>query len=85
MDNTLFLNGLIYLAAAAIAAPLGRRLGLGAVLGYLLVGAVVGPSALGWVGENREEVMHFAEFGVVLMLFVMGKEGFAAALAASGD
>ena len=74
MDNTLFLNGLIYLAAAAIAAPLGRRLGLGAVLGYLLVGAVVGPSALGWVGENREEVMHFAEFGVVLMLFVIGLE-----------
>ncbi|MGI9240086.1 MAG: monovalent cation:proton antiporter-2 (CPA2) family protein, partial [Verrucomicrobiales bacterium] len=74
MDNTLFLNGLIYLAAAAIAAPLGRRLGLGAVLGYLVVGAIIGPSALSWVGENREEVLHFAEFGVVLMLFVIGLE-----------
>ena len=74
MDNTLFLNGLIYLAAAAVAAPLGRRLGLGAVLGYLIVGAIIGPSAFGWVGENREEVLHFAEFGVVLMLFLIGLE-----------
>lgn len=74
MDTPLFLNGLIYLAAAAIAAPLGRRLGLGAVLGYLIIGALVGPSALALVGENREEVMHFAEFGVVLMLFVIGLE-----------
>lgn len=74
MDENLFFNGFIYLAAAAIAAPLGRRFGLGAVLGYLVIGAVVGPSALGWVGENREEVMHFSEFGVVLMLFVIGLE-----------
>ena len=74
MNDHLFFTGLIYLAAAAIAAPLGRRLGLGAVLGYLMVGALVGPSALGWVGESREEVMHFAEFGVVLMLFVIGLE-----------
>ena len=74
MDKDLFLNGLIYLGAAALAAPLGRRLGLGAVLGYLMIGALIGPAALGWVGENREEVMHFAEFGVVLMLFVIGLE-----------
>lgn len=74
MDTQLFLNGLVYLAAAAIAAPLGRRLGLGAVLGYLIIGAIVEPSALALVGENREEVMHFAEFGVVLMLFVIGLE-----------
>lgn len=74
MDEQIFLNGFIYLVAAALAAPFGRRLGVGAVLGYLIVGAVVGPSALGWVGDNREEVMHFAEFGVVLMLFVIGLE-----------
>ncbi len=74
MDDQLFFNGFIYLVAAALAAPLGRRLGVGAVLGYLIVGAVVGPAAFGWVGENREEVMHFAEFGVVLMLFVIGLE-----------
>jgi CPA2 family monovalent cation:H+ antiporter-2 len=74
MDQHLFLNGLVYLAAAALAAPLGRRLGLGAVLGYLIVGAVIGPAVIGLVGEDREEVMHFAEFGVVLMLFVIGLE-----------
>ncbi len=74
MDEHLFLNGFIYLVAAALAAPLGRRLGVGAVLGYLIIGAIIGPSAFGWVGENREEVMHFAEFGVVLMLFVIGLE-----------
>lgn len=71
MDNQLFLNGLIYLGAAAIAAPLGRRLGLGAVLGYLIVGAAIG--ALNLLG-NAEQVMHYAEFGVVLMLFVIGLE-----------
>lgn len=74
MNDGLFFNGFVYLAAAALAAPLGRRFGVGAVLGYLIVGAVVGPSAFGWVGDNREEVMHFAEFGVVLMLFVIGLE-----------
>jgi len=74
MDTNLFLTCLIYLAAAAVAAPLGRRLGLGAVLGYLIVGAIIGPAAIGLVGENSEEVMHFAEFGVVLMLFVIGLE-----------
>lgn len=74
MEENLFLNGFIYLVATAFAAPLGKKLGVGAVLGYLIIGAIVGPSAFGWVGENREEVMHFAEFGVVLMLFVIGLE-----------
>ncbi|MGJ8656816.1 MAG: cation:proton antiporter domain-containing protein [Akkermansiaceae bacterium] len=74
MNEQLFFNGFIYLLAAALAAPLGRRFGVGAVLGYLFIGAIVGPASLGWVGENQEEVMHFAEFGVVLMLFVIGLE-----------
>lgn len=74
MDVNLFSAGLIYLAAAAIASPIGRRLGLGAVLGYLIMGALIGPSALGLVGGNREEVLHFSEFGVVLMLFLIGLE-----------
>ncbi|MFC7337402.1 monovalent cation:proton antiporter-2 (CPA2) family protein [Haloferula chungangensis] len=74
MDPDLFLNAFIYLLAAAVAAPLGKRLGLGAVLGYLLIGSLIGPSAFGIIGSDQEEVMHFAEFGVVLMLFVIGLE-----------
>ena len=70
----MFQTAFIYLAAAALAAPLGRRLGLGAVLGYLIMGALIGPDAFGLIGQEREDVMHFAEFGVVLMLFVIGME-----------
>jgi monovalent cation:proton antiporter-2 (CPA2) family protein len=64
----------IYLAAAVIAVPLARRLGLGAVLGYLLAGAAIGPFALGLVGHSGPDVLHFAEFGVVMMLFLIGLE-----------
>ena len=74
MDPALFLNAFFYLVAATIAAPLGRRLGVGAVLGYLLVGVFIGPAVLKLTGQHQEEVLHFAEFGVVLMLFVIGLE-----------
>ena len=63
----------IYLLAAIVAVPLAKRLGLGAVIGYLLAGAVIGPYALGFAGSSVD-VMHFAEFGVVMMLFVVGLE-----------
>ena len=63
----------IFLAAAVIAVPLFRRLGLGAVLGYLAAGVAVGPRGLDLAG-NVESVLHFAEFGVVLLLFVIGLE-----------
>jgi len=57
-----------------VAVPLAKRLGLGSVLGYLLAGVAIGPFALGWVGAEAPDVMHFAEFGVVMMLFVIGLE-----------
>lgn len=63
----------IFLAAAVVSVPLFRRLGLGSVLGYLAAGLLIGPSALGLVGEV-EETLHFAEFGVVLLLFLIGLE-----------
>ncbi|MEY2505975.1 MAG: glutathione-regulated potassium-efflux system ancillary protein KefC [Verrucomicrobiota bacterium] len=63
----------IYLLAAVVAVPLAKRLGLGSVIGYLLAGAVIGPYALGFV-DGGGDVMHFAEFGVVMMLFVIGLE-----------
>jgi glutathione-regulated potassium-efflux system ancillary protein KefC/glutathione-regulated potassium-efflux system protein KefB len=63
----------IYLAAAIIAVPIAKRLGLGSVLGYLLAGILIGPFAFGLVGDQTD-VMHFAEFGVVMMLFLVGLE-----------
>lgn len=64
---------LIFLAAAVIAVPLFQRLGLGAILGYLVAGCVIGPQGLGLIGEV-EQVRELSEFGVVLMLFVIGLE-----------
>ncbi|NOK61342.1 MAG: potassium transporter [Chloroflexi bacterium AL-W] len=64
----------VYLMAAVIAVPLASRLGFGSVLGYLIAGIVIGPFGLGLIGEEGEDVMHFAEFGVVMMLFVVGLE-----------
>lgn len=63
----------IFLAAAVVAVPLFKRLGLGSVLGYLAAGAVIGPSGFGWI-RHVDATMHLAEFGVVLLLFVIGLE-----------
>ena len=66
----------VFLAAAAIAAPLGRFLRMGAVLGYLAAGVVIGPYVLGplYALNDVGEVLHFGEFGVVMLLFVIGLE-----------
>ncbi|SES15553.1 Kef-type potassium/proton antiporter, CPA2 family [Tranquillimonas rosea] len=72
MENFL-LQATIYLAAAVIAVPLAARLGLGSVLGYLAAGIVIGPF-LGLVGSETADLQHFAEFGVVMMLFLIGLE-----------
>ena len=66
----------VFLAAAAIAAPLGRTLRMGAVLGYLAAGIVIGPYVLGplYALTDVGEVLHFGEFGVVMLLFVIGLE-----------
>ena len=66
-------HAFIYLIAAVIAVPVANRLGLGSVLGYLIAGVVIGP-VLGLVGAETAEVQHFAEFGVVMMLFLVGLE-----------
>lgn len=63
----------VYLCAAVIAVPLSKYLGLGAIIGYLGAGLIIGPWGLGLVSEVQD-VLHFAEFGVVLMLFLIGLE-----------
>lgn len=74
-ESHFFISAFIYLATAVLMVPVAQRLGLGSVLGYLIGGAVIGPFALGWVGGAQgEEAMHFAEFGVVIMLFMIGLE-----------
>jgi glutathione-regulated potassium-efflux system protein KefB len=66
----------LFLAAAVVAAPLAKLLGIGNVLGYLLVGVMIGPFGLGFVYSVYEvsSILHFAEFGVVLLLFLIGLE-----------
>lgn len=72
MGGFLF-QAFIYLTAAVIAVPIARRLGLGSVLGYLIAGIIIGP-VIGLVGTETQDLQHFAEFGVVMMLFVVGLE-----------
>jgi CPA2 family monovalent cation:H+ antiporter-2 len=74
MSSGFFFQAFVYLAAAVIAVPVAKRLGLGSVLGYLIAGAVVGPWGLALIGAVGGDVMHVAEFGVVMMLFVIGLE-----------
>lgn len=71
--ETFLLQLFIFLTAAAIAVPVAKKLGLGSVLGYLIAGIVIGPYALSLI-DNVEDVMHFTEFGVVMMLFLVGLE-----------
>ena len=70
---TWLVNSFIYLTAAVIAVPLSRALGLGAIIGYLAAGMAIGPWGLRLV-SNVDDILHFAEFGVVLMLFLVGLE-----------
>lgn len=74
MVDGLLLQVFTFLGAAIISVPLAKRLGLGSVVGYLLAGAVIGPFGLRLLGVPVSDIMHFAEFGVVLMLFLIGLE-----------
>ncbi|MBV9273538.1 MAG: cation:proton antiporter [Verrucomicrobia bacterium] len=75
MESSGFLfQAFIYLAAAVLSVPIAKRLGLGSVLGYLLAGVIIGPHVLNFIGGARGDVMNVAEFGVVMMLFLVGLE-----------
>lgn len=73
MGAELLADSAVFLASAVVAVPLFKRLGLGSVLGYLAAGAVIGPFGAGVISD-AQSVLHFAEFGVVLLLFVIGLE-----------
>ncbi|WP_375447456.1 monovalent cation:proton antiporter-2 (CPA2) family protein [uncultured Fibrella sp.] len=74
MQESFFFQAMVYLAAAVVMVPIAKKVGLGSVLGYLLAGVLIGPACLQFIGHEGTDIMHFAEFGVVMMLFVIGLE-----------
>ncbi len=74
MEGNMLQQSLIFLSAAVVCVPIARKLGMGSVLGYLIAGMLIGPFVLGFVGEEGQDIMHTAEFGVVIMLFLIGLE-----------
>lgn len=73
-NESFFYQALVYLATMVVFVPLAKKLNLGSVLGYLIGGIIIGPTLLGLIGHGGEDLMHFAEFGVVMMLFLIGLE-----------
>ncbi len=71
--DSLIIYTLYYLAAAVIAVPIFKKLGLGSILGYLVAGIILGPSVTSLI-HDPEHVLHFAEFGVIMLLFLIGLE-----------
>lgn len=69
-----FFQASIYLLAAVFSVPLAKRLGFGSVLGYLIAGVIVGPFAIGIIEKGSLELMHFSQFGIEMMLFLIGLE-----------
>ncbi|MCB4797718.1 monovalent cation:proton antiporter-2 (CPA2) family protein [Neotamlana laminarinivorans] len=74
MTGSLLFEAIVFLLGAIICVAIAKRLGLSSVIGYLLAGVVIGPYVLGFIGKEGEDILHFAEFGVVIMLFLIGLE-----------
>ncbi len=74
MEGNFLLQSIVFLTAAVICVPIAKKLGMSSVLGYLLAGILIGPYVLGFIGGEGGDIMHFAEFGVVMMLFLIGLE-----------
>lgn len=76
MTGSFLIQAAVFLAAAAIAAPLAKKLHVSSVLGYLAAGVLIGPYGLGFVYAvyQVESILHIAEYGVALLLFLIGLE-----------
>ena len=74
MESTLAMNTLIFLGVAIIIVPLARKLGLSSVIGYILGGIIIGPYVLKLTGNDVNDIMHASEFGVIMLLFLVGLE-----------
>ncbi|WP_026951581.1 monovalent cation:proton antiporter-2 (CPA2) family protein [Algoriphagus mannitolivorans] len=74
--NGFLLNAIIYIVAAIVCVPIAKKLGMGSVLGYLIAGILIGPYVFGFIqdGQSGQDIMHTTEFGVVMMLFLIGLE-----------
>ncbi|MBB6372209.1 monovalent cation:proton antiporter-2 (CPA2) family protein [Chryseobacterium shigense] len=74
MESSLAMNTLIFLGVAIIMVPLARKLGLSSVIGYILGGIIIGPYVLRLTGKDVNDIMHASEFGVIMLLFLVGLE-----------
>lgn len=74
MTGSILFEAIVFLLGAIICVSIAKRLGLSSVLGYLIAGVLIGPYVLGFIGKEGEDILHFAEFGVVMMLFLIGLE-----------
>ena len=74
MTGSLLFQAIVFLAGAILCVSIAKRFGLSSVIGYLLAGVLIGPYVLGFIGEEGQDILHFAEFGVVMMLFLIGLE-----------
>lgn len=74
MTGSILFEAIVFLLGAIICVSIAKRLGLSSVLGYLLAGVLIGPYVFGFIGNEGEDILHFAEFGVVMMLFLIGLE-----------
>ncbi|AWW00151.1 monovalent cation:proton antiporter-2 (CPA2) family protein [Arcticibacterium luteifluviistationis] len=74
MTGSILFQAIVFLAGAIICVSIAKRLGLSSVIGYLLAGVLIGPYVLGFIGGEGDDILHFAEFGVVMMLFLIGLE-----------